>query len=400
MLRLCQLILTLALGAGLVGPAFGSDKERSEEQNHKYGFLAHSELRRLMHPYETTPDVAAGFVLVEANYARGRCDSVSVLETSFFTPSKRFGRRIDRVLNEACKAATKSSSISQSEETHRYQLPLFGVQGEILDRTLRWHRQNCSGLKRDWIRIKECRENLNKTISKLDPSSDLQLSEVLKDVPYTANSDGPMVIADNLFFLANHHGKQGQSDAFSDILWQALWYSLMSGESRFYVNYLPEIFNQQIEIATAHGIEMLDLRLLETVSMLGKRRDDDFKREPYWDKAIEEVKAQIASKVAIKREVTLPSEHPILSGTSYISVALLKPEFSLELLSGEISHAQVACGYGHYADVQQVQWKPNAGIISPNRADCRLEVYGAPDSSLSIRFYPKGSVNPNGTIAL
>lgn len=66
---------------------------------------------------------------------------------------------------------------------------------------------------------------------------------------------------------------------------------------------------------------MLDLRLLETVSMLGKIRDDDFKREPYWDKAIEEVKAQIVSKVAMKREVTLAGEHPILSGTSYISVA-------------------------------------------------------------------------------
>ena len=397
MLRLCQLFLTLALGAGLASPAFGSDKERSEEQNHKYGFFPHSELRPLMYPYARTPDVAAGFVLVKANYARGRCDSVSVLETSFFTPSKRFERRIDRVLNEACEAADDNSSISQKEETHLYQIPLFGKRASLKS-MYSCSRHSYGVSNRD--KIKFCKENLEEAISRLDPSSDLQLSEVLKDVPYTANSDGPMAIADNLFFLANHHGKQEQSDTFSDILWQALWYALMSAEERYYLQYLPDVFDQQIEIATAHGIKMLDLRLLETVSMLGKNRDEEFEREPYWDKAIEEVKAQIASKVAIKREVTLPSEHPILSGTSYISVALLKPEFSFELRSGEISHTQVACGYGHYADVKQIQWKPNAGIISPSRADCRLEVYGAPDSSLSIRFYPKGSVNPNGTIAL
>ena len=101
MLRLCQLFLTLALGAGLVGPAFGSDKERSEEQNHKYGFPAHSNLRPIVYPDPRKSNVASGFVLVEANYARGRCDSISVIETSFFTPSKRVERRIDRVLNEA-----------------------------------------------------------------------------------------------------------------------------------------------------------------------------------------------------------------------------------------------------------------------------------------------------------
>ncbi len=397
MLRLCQLFLTLALGAGLVGPAFGSDKERSQEKNHKYGFLAHSDLRPIIYPTARTPDVAAGFVLAEASYAGGRCKSVSVLETSFFTPSKRFERRIDRVLNEACEAAGDNSSISQKEETHLYQIPLFGERA-----SLKLMLSACSryGFRRYERIIKACEEYLEEPISRLDPSSDLQLSEVLKGVPYTANSDGPMAIADNLFFLANHHGKQEQSDTFSDILWQALWYTLMSAQERYYLQYLPDVFDQQIEIATAHGIKMLDLRLLETVSMLGKKRDEEFKREPYWDNAIEEVKAEIASNVAIKKEVTLPGEHPILSGTSYISVALLKPEFSLELRSGEISHTQVACGYGHYADVQQVQWKPNAGIISPNRADCRLEVYGAPDSSLSIRFYPKGSVNPNGTIAL
>ncbi len=229
-----------------------------------------------MYPYARTPDVAARFVLVEANYARGRCDSVSVLETSFFTPSKRFERRIDRVLNEACEAAGDNSSISQKEETHLYQIPLFGKRASLKS------MYSCSrhSYRDNWDKIKSCEENLEEAISRLDPSSDLQLSEVLKDVPYIANSDGPMAIADNLFFLANHHGKQEQSDTFSDILWQALWYTLMSAEERYYLQYLPDVFEQQLEIATAHGIKMLDLRLLETVSMLGKKRDDDFKHSP------------------------------------------------------------------------------------------------------------------------
>lgn len=164
MRRLCQLFLTLALGAGLVGPALGSDKERSEEQNHKYGFFPHSELLPLMHPHLG----AAGFVLVEANYARGRCDSVSVLETSFFTPSKRFERRIDRVLNEACEAAGDNSSISQKEETHLYQIPLFGKRTYSCTRRS-YHNKTKSWL---WNKTKSCKENLEEAISRLDPSSD------------------------------------------------------------------------------------------------------------------------------------------------------------------------------------------------------------------------------------
>lgn len=109
------------------------------------------------------------------------------------------------------------------------------------------------------------------------------------------------------------------------------------------------------------------------------------------------VKAQIASKVAIKRRVTPPSKHAMLSGAPYPSATLLKPEFSVELRSGETSHPQVASAYGHYADVKQVQSSPNVGIISPSRGDYRLEAYGAPGSSLSIHTYQKGLGKSNGT---
>lgn len=355
-----------------------------------YGYLPHSELIDIMHspkstyevmyPSKRKEDSASGFLLVEARYSGSACLSVEILETVFFEPSPYFLKRAKRKFKRACDDALLNLA-TDTTEVHYLTIPIIG---KLIPQ---WIYSNCLTKKPRFTSKNYCEQLLSMTHRYFNPSTTLTLEEVQALPPFSEQAQYGIEISNLLFYLSNTARLLKEDESSAELLWQALWYLLFSGEDKFYLRFFPDELAEQIHSASELARTLYDSRLANTLVIMDSRLSRSLDATTIGSEALNEIEARVASLAPYEVLVQLPQNYPLLNSRSYASIPLNKRKVEVKSEVRGIEHIQVSCGYGHYADLSQVKLEIGKKLKFPDRRDCRLEFFGTPNSSIKLRFF-------------